>query len=256
MKQTLNALIVEDEPLARQRLKKLLLPYAHQLAIVGEAINGEDGIEMIERLKPDFVFLDIQMPVINGFDMLLKLSYQPYIIFTTAYDEYAIKAFEQNSIDYLLKPIRPERLKITIDKISKIEASRNPQLLDQNSFKELIRHFDTPKTIRSITVHLGDKISIVNLNKIVFFQAEDKLTVLHTQSGKKHLITHSLSQLEKKLPDHFIRLNRSTIINENETFEIRKGFHGKLVFEMKASSKSKISTGSSYISTIKERLKF
>lgn len=257
MKKTYNVILVEDEVLARQRLKKLLIPYSDQLEIIGEASNGQDGLKLIETLKPDFVFLDIQMPVLNGFDMLLKLSYQPYIIFTTAFDEYAIKAFENNSIDYLLKPIRPERLKITMDKISKMNlTSSTNDTLNLDHIQDLLSHLKAPKTIRSITVYLGDKINIVKLDDIVFFQAEDKYVTLHTTSGEKHLITQSLSQLEKKLPSHFIRLNRSSMINEYEIEEIRKGFNGKLVFEMKDNNHTKITSGSSYTTSIKERLKF
>ncbi len=256
MTQIYKTLIVEDEYLARQRLKKLLTPYSNQLDIIGEATNGEDGARMVEELKPDFVFLDVQMPVLNGFDMLLKLSYQPYIIFTTAFDEYAIKAFENNSIDYLLKPIRPERLEVTMNKIANLKQSTPSGSLDIDHIQELISHLQAPKTIRSITVYLGDKINIVKLEDIVFFQAEDKYISVHTTTGEKHLITQSLSQLEKKLPDYFIRLNRSCMINESEIKEIRKGFNGKLVFEMQDVNHTKITSGSSYTSIIKERLKF
>ena len=252
----IKAIIIEDETLARQRLKKLLLPYSHQLEIVGEATNGEIGLKMIEDLNPDFIFLDIQMPVLNGFEMLLKLTLKPFIVFTTAYDEYAIKAFEENSIDYLLKPIRPERLEITMNKISRLETSSSSPSIDQTSINRLIEQFQTPKTMKSITVSLGDRITIVDLSDIVFFQSEDKLTTIYTKSQKKHLITQSLNQLEKKLPLSFMRLCRSSIINEQEILEIRKGFNGKLVFEMKDYYKTKITTGTSYISSIKERLKF
>lgn len=251
-----KAIIIEDESLARQRLNKLLIPYSNEIEIVAEASNGAEGLELIELHHPDLIFLDIQMPVLNGFEMLLQLSLKPYIVFTTAYDEYAIKAFEENSLDYLLKPIRPERLKLTMDKVSRIKPDKQPQLFDQQSVQSLIQSLQPPKVIRSITVTLGDKITIVNLDEIVCFVAEDKLTTIHTKNQKKHLITQSLSQLEQKLPDHFLRLNRAHIINENEILEIRKGFNGKLVFEMKHTHQMKIITGSSYTSAIKERLKF
>lgn len=256
MKNMHKVLIVEDESLARKRLKKLLQNYNDQIEIIGEATNGEEGLELIEALKPDFVFLDIQMPILNGFDMLVKLQYQPYIIFTTAFDEYAIKAFENNSIDYLLKPIRPERLDITIEKMAKIKANSSTNTFDNDKMEMLMQHFKAPKKMRSITVHLGDKINIVNLDDIIYFQAEDKYVALHTKDDKKHLISQSLSQLENKLPEHFFRINRSCIINENEIYEIRKGFNGKLVFEMKNSDKTKVTSGSSYNTIVKERLKF
>lgn len=252
----IKAIIIEDESLARQRLNKLLAPHADQIEIIAEAANGEEGLKMIESLQPDLIFLDIQMPVLNGFEMLMKLTDKPYIVFTTAYDEYAIKAFEENSIDYLLKPIRPERLKVTMDKLSRLKPEVQPQQLDAQSVQSLLLSLQPPKTMRSITVTLGDKITIVNIDDIVYFVAEDKLTTVHTRAQKKHLISQSLSQLEQKLPDHFIRLNRAHIVNENDVHEIRKGFNGKLVFEMKHTDNVKITTGSSYTASIKDRLRF
>lgn len=256
MTQHSKVLIIEDEPLARQRLKKLLQPYANQINLIGEAKNGAEGVDMIEKLKPQFIFLDIKMPVLNGFEMLLKLSYQPHIIFTTAFDEYAIKAFENNSIDYLLKPIRPERLEITMDKILKLSNPVKTEQFNSDALHSLIEHLQVPKAIRSLTVHLGDKIIIVKLDEIVFFKAEDKYVLIHTNKGEQHLITQSLSQLEQKLPDYFLRINRSSIINENEISEIRKGFNRKWVFEMKDVDHTRITAGTSYMSAIKNHLKF
>jgi two-component system LytT family response regulator len=251
-----KALIVEDEPLARKRLKKLLLPYAAQLQLLGEAENGEEGLLMIEALKPDFVFLDIQMPVMNGFEMLLKLSYQPYLIFTTAYDDHAIRAFEENSIDYLLKPIRAERLERTMEKISKLNQSNHKPFQDQEKFQAIIDSLTPPKTINSLTVNVGDRILLIKLEQVVFFQAEDKLTNVVITSGSTYIVTHSLSQLQEKLPDYFMRVSRSFILNENEVHEIRKGFNGKLVFEMKHGAQPKITSGTAYTSLIKEKWKF
>lgn len=251
-----TVIIVEDEILARQRLKKLLLPYKDNLDIIGEAKNGEEGLQLIESLHPDFIFLDIQMPVMNGFDMILKLSKQPYIIFTTAFDEYAIKAFEENSIDYLLKPIRQERLDITIKKMDKEISSNRERIYIQDQLKTLLDQIKPIKQLRSITVKSGDKIQIVNVNDIAFFQAEDKLTVIYTTSGKRHLITQSLSQLDEKLADNFFRINRSAIINEDFIEEIRKGFNGKFVFQMKNNLNTKLTSGSTFSAIIKKKLKF
>lgn len=251
-----KVLIIEDEPLARQRLKKLLQPYTDQIDLIGEAKNGAEGIEMIENLRPQFIFLDIKMPVLNGFEMLLKLSYQPHIVFTTAFDEYAIKAFENNSIDYLLKPIRPERFKVTMDKISKLSSKGQTEQFNSSTLQSLIEQLQVPKTIRSLTVHLGDKIIIVKLDDVIFFKAEDKYVLIYTKQGDQHLITQSLSQLEQKIPDYFLRINRSAIINENEISEIRKGFNRKWVFKMNDVEHTRITAGTSYMSFIKNHLKF
>ncbi len=254
--QKFKVIIVEDESLARQRLKKLLAPYGNLIEIVGEASNGAEGLELISSIKPDFIFLDIQMPVMNGFDMVLKLPYQPYIVFTTAFDEYAIKAFEENSIDYLLKPIKPERLELTIDKMKSVMKKDTGTPVSEDNLRTLLAQMMPEKKLVSITVHSGDKITIINLDDIAFFQAEDKMTVVYQPTGKKHLISQSLSQLEKKIPDHFMRINRSYIINENNIKEIRKGFNGKFVFYMNDTNDTKLTSGSTYTAVIRKRLKF
>ena len=119
MNKTWKTLIIDDERLARQRLVRILKPYKH-IDIIGEAANGRDGLEKIEELKPDLIFLDIEMPVFNGFEMLRQLKHQPKVVFTTAYDQYAIKAFEEDSIDYLLKPVEANRIEKTIEKLQLI----------------------------------------------------------------------------------------------------------------------------------------
>src|ERR1700710_3262244 len=116
MNKSWKTIIIDDEQLARQRLARLLAPY-DTIDIVAEAVNGEDGFKKIESLLPDLIFLDIEMPVFNGFEMLAKLKHQPKVFFNTAYDQYAIKAFEEDSIDYLLKPVETERLEKTIKKL-------------------------------------------------------------------------------------------------------------------------------------------
>ena len=116
MNKTWKTVIIDDEQLARQRLMRLLKPY-EIFDIIGEAANGQDGLEKIEELQPELIFLDIEMPVLNGFEMLLLLKHQPKVVFTTAYDQYAIKAFEEDSVDYLLKPIETDRLEKTIRKL-------------------------------------------------------------------------------------------------------------------------------------------
>ena len=251
-----KVVIVEDELLARQRLKKLLDVYNDSIEIIGEASNGAQGLDLIETLHPDFIFLDIQMPVMNGFDMILKLSKQPYIIFTTAFDEYAIQAFEENALDYLLKPIRPERLEVTIEKMKGIMKNNQGTVMNEDRLRALLAKMTPEKELTNITVHSGDRIHIVNLKDIAFFRSEDKMTVIYKSSNEKHLMTQSLTQLEKKLPDHFIKINRSCIINEHMIQEIRKGFNGKFVFYMNDANNTKLTTGSTYTALIKERLKF
>jgi len=253
---TYTVILVEDEHLARKRLVKMLQPYLDFISLIGEAKNGEEGFVLINELKPDFVFLDIKMPLLNGFDMLLKLDHNPYIIFTTAFDEYAIQAFENNSIDYLLKPIREERLAITIEKMKNIKSNTPSEVVDLTQLQHLISQMNQPKTIKSITVHLGERMLIIRLEDIVLFQAEDKYVTVYTRQGESHLISQSLSQLEQKLPEHFLRINRSSIINEYEIKEIQKGFNRKWVFIMHHISNENLVSGSNYLQNIKAYLKF
>lgn len=255
MNNRLRTLIIEDETLARNRLKRLLTPYESKIEIIGEASNGKMGLEMIEELKPDFIFLDIQMPLLNGFEMLSHLSFQPYIVFTTAYDQYALKAFEENSIDFLLKPIKEERIKITIDKIVGFQdIGRNDQV-ELQKIQDLIAYLQKPEPIKSISVTIGDRIVIVDLDDIVYFKAEDKLTTIVTVD-KKYLFDPSLKQLEEKLPERFLRLNRSHIVNKKHVAEIRKGGKGKLIFEMNTKEKTKIVSSSNYGAAIRQTWKF
>ncbi|WP_310587864.1 LytR/AlgR family response regulator transcription factor [Emticicia agri] len=114
-----KTILIDDEPLAISRLKRLLSHYSAVISIIDEAHNGQEGLEKIEAQKPDLIFLDIEMPLMTGFEMLANLSYMPKVIFSTAYDQYAIRAFEENSVDYLLKPIEAERLEKTIEKLKK-----------------------------------------------------------------------------------------------------------------------------------------
>ncbi|WP_316786722.1 LytR/AlgR family response regulator transcription factor [Pedobacter frigiditerrae] len=234
-----KTIIIDDEQLARQRIKRLLTQY-DEIEIIAEAENGAEGLEIIESLKPDLVFLDIEMPVLNGFEMLAKLKHHPKVVFTTAYDQYAIKAFEEGSIDYLLKPIEIERLDKTIKKLKQTNLAPA-----QVPIEELIRQIQGKKSIKTLTVKLGDKILLIKLDDIVHIQAEDKYVFLHTVDGKKHLTDFTLSTLEEKLPEEFLRIHRSEIINTEYIKEIRKGFNGALIFVLNNADETRVTSSRS-----------
>lgn len=225
-----NTLIIDDEPLARQRLRQLLIPYAASVTVIGEAANGEEGLKLIEALRPDLLFLDIEMPLLGGFDLLKQLKQQPRVVFVTAYDQYALKAFEENSIDYLLKPVEAPRLEKTIHKL--LQATAPAAAIDVHRLEERVRPILQP--ISSLTVKLGDRILLVKVADLVAVEAEDKYVVLHTRDGKRHLTDYTLAGLEQQLPGHFIRIHRSTIINTEHIREIRKAFNGSYAFVMEA----------------------
>ncbi|RYG03696.1 MAG: response regulator [Chitinophagaceae bacterium] len=244
---TWKTIIIDDEPLARQRLKRLLKPFDH-IDIIGEAENGQDGLERISGLNPDLVFLDIEMPVLNGFEMLARLTKQPRVVFTTAYDQYAIKAFEENSVDYLLKPIEGERLEKTISKLEKINDAMPGSVLEA-----MIRQIRQPSQSQTITVKSGDRIILVKHAEISYLQAEEKYVSIVTVNGKKYLTDLTLSSLEEKLPASFVRIHRACIINSDQIKEITKGFNGVFNFVLHNHENNALSSSRSNNDYIRER---
>lgn len=243
---TYTCLIVDDEELARQRLIRLLAPYTF-IEIVAQASNGKEGLAMVEAHQPDLIFLDIEMPIMNGFEMLAKLKKQPKVIFTTAYDQYAIKAFEENSLDYLLKPIEKDRLQKSMDKLQEMHK---PLALP---LQNLLEQLKPKKEVKTLTVKIGDKILLIQLQDIFAIEAEDKYVFLHTLDGNKHLTDFTLANLEEKLPENFCRIHRSIIINTDRIKEIRKSFNGALVFVMDNKDQSKFTSSRSNSEALRER---
>jgi len=243
-----KTIIIDDEQLARQRLARLLKPY-DMIDIVGEAVNGQDGLEKIESLLPDLIFLDIEMPVFNGFEMLARLKHQPKVVFTTAYDQYAIKAFEEDSVDYLLKPVETDRLEKTIDKLRRTQHQPPAEL----PLEALMRQLNIKKDIKTLTVKIGDKILLIKLDTIVYIEAEDKYVFLHTADGKKHLTDFTISSLEEKLPEQFVRIHRGYVINSDHIKEIRRGFNGAFVFVMNNGENTRLTSSRSNGEALRER---
>jgi len=245
----IKTLLADDEDIAIHRLKKALNKYP-EIKIIGEAKNGETAIELINGLRPDLVFLDIQMPGFNGFEVLDRLQYIPLIVFVTAYEEYAIKAFEKNSLDYLLKPVEEERLALTMKRIMDNKADESDVLL---KIKNLISDTQTVEKIRTIPVKIGQKITLVHVADICFFEAKDKYVYIHTKEEEK-LIEYPLTYLQDRLPAEFIRVHRSFVINKLKIREIHKYFKGTYMILMNDSSGSKIKSSYSYDETIKTKL--
>jgi two-component system, LytTR family, response regulator len=245
---TWKTLIIDDEELARRRLIRLLESF-DEVEIIGEAANGLDGLEKTEKLLPDLVFLDIEMPVLNGFEMLAQLKHQPKVVFTTAYDQYAIKAFEEDSIDYLLKPIETARLEKTLKKLQQSHHEPQPYL----PLETLMKQLQIKKDIKTLTVKIGDKILLIKLDNIVFIEAEEKYVFLHATDGKKHLTDFTISSLEEKLPEQFVRIHRGIIINSDHIKEIRKGFNGAFVFVMNNNENTRLSSSRSNAEALRER---
>ena len=148
MKSIFKTVLIDDEPLAIKRLNRLLESHNDTIEIVGTAANGEEGLQLVNKLRPDLIFLDIEMPIMTGFDMLGLLNYQPKIIFTTAFDNYAIKAFEENSVDYLLKPIEQDRLDKALEKLNRLGS----QNVDSDQLQKMFATLQPKKNFKSFPV--------------------------------------------------------------------------------------------------------
>ena len=250
-----TTLLIDDEPIALGRLKRLLTQFDDLIEVVDEALNGLEGIQKIETLRPNLLFLDIEMPQMTGFEMLSRLSYMPMVVFVTAYDQYAIKAFEENSIDYLLKPVEKERLDKTMDKLRNLRPEQE-QTLSQESLRQLIGSMVPKKEMHSISVKSGDKILFVPLSDISFFQAEDKYVLLNTVDNKQYLMNYTITSLEEKLPSNFVRVSRSTIVNSTKIREMERYFTGKYMIVMLDQKQTKIESGSTYQENVKRLMEF
>jgi two-component system LytT family response regulator len=239
----IKAVIIEDSRLARNELKKLILEY-DEIELIGEAENVDTGFLLINDTKPDLIFLDIQMPEKNGFELLEMLDEIPTIVFTTAFDEYAIKSFDYNAFDYLLKPINPKRFSKTILKITENHQKKVAK-------ETLTNHLYTD---RKIFLREGEKCWLVKIKKITLLEIVGNYTRVFFEN-KSPLIYKSLIQIEEKLPNEiFFRANRQQIININHIKEIVTWFNGKLKIELKSGKEIEVSRRQSYI--FKERLSF
>src|SRR6186997_2784927 len=228
----MRAIIIDDERLARTELRKLLQDYP-EVEVVDEAANADEGINKIDTLQPDLVFLDIQMPGKTGFDMLAELERAPHVIFTTAYDEYALKAFDVNALDYLLKPIEPKRL---ADAVHKLQYEINKERAGLNGVNR------GPLTeADQVFVKDGERCWFVKLSEIRLFESVGNYAKVFFANNKP-LILKSLNSLEERLDDHvFFRANRKHIINLRWIEKIEPYFNGGLLVELKGGEKIEVS---------------
>ena len=228
----IKAIIIDDERLARNELKKLLQDH-NDIEVIEEAANADDGIEKIETLNPDLIFLDIQMPGKTGFDLLAEVEKAPKVIFTTAYDEYAIKAFEVNALDYLLKPIEPKRL---ADAIQKLQAEIFKENIGGSGVNRgPLTEFD------QVFVKDGERCWFVKLGEIRLFESVGNYAKVFFGTNKP-LILKSLNALEERLDDRmFFRANRKHIINLRWIEKIEPYFNGGLILDLKGGEKIEVS---------------
>ena len=228
-----KVLLIDDERLARNELKKLLQDFP-EIEVIGEAANADEGIEKIESLNPDLIFLDIQMPGKTGFDMLAQLDSAPGVIFTTAYDEYALKAFEENALDYLMKPIEPKRL---ADAIQKLQIAEEKEIAA--SLGGINR--GTLTEADQVFVKDGERCWFVKLGEVRVFESVGNYAKVFFGNNKP-LILKSLNALEERLDEKvFFRANRKHIVNLRMIEKIEPYFNGGLLLDLHAGEKVEVS---------------
>ncbi len=204
----IKVLIIDDEAPARQIIRTYLSDQ-QDITILGECENGFEGLKAIQELQPDLIFLDIQMPKIDGFELVDVLDQKPEIIFATAYDQYAIKAFEMNAVDYLLKPYSKDRLLQAVDKAK----GRMKTAKKEDPIKNLQNHLDdNNQQLERVVTRLGSKITVVPVDKIWYIEAQDDYVMVYSDQGN-HLKEKTMKYFEQHLPQGFIRIHRSYIVN-------------------------------------------
>lgn len=227
----MRALIVDDERLARKELMKLLEDHS-SIEVIGEAQNADEAFEMIETLNPDLLFLDIQMPGKTGFQLLEMLDSVPLVVFTTAYDEYALKAFDVSALDYLLKPIQPERLAEAVAKIVQKEKSKKEAI--ENGEKKLGLN-------DQVFVKDGDRCWFVSLSNVRMFESDGNYIKVYFDTNKP-MIHKSLNALDEKLDERaFFRASRKHIVNLSWVEGIEPWFNGGLMVRLKGGDKVEVS---------------
>jgi len=221
---SLRVLIVDDEPLAREGIRQLL--QGEDAEIVGEANSGKEALNQINEFKPDLVYLDVQMPEMDGFEVLSALESDelPYIIFVTAYDQYALRAFEVNAIDYLLKPVDEERFRVSFHRAKSVIEKEERKDLRENL--QALSGYLKRKAPERILVKTGGRIYFIRVPEIDWIEAQGNYVLLHV--GKEsHLIREPIGELETQLQGGgFLRIHRSTLVNVERIRELRQLLHG------------------------------
>ena len=257
----LRAFLVDDEPLAIERLQRLLAQFP-QIHITGIATDPAEAVITLNTAGPpiDVLFLDIQMPGMNGFELLSRLAAQPFVIFTTAYDQHALRAFETNAIDYLLKPIEPEQLERALKKLGRLRPIAKPDWQQNPALPELLKELTAslrePQAAypTRIASRVGERISFLALDDVTHFIAQDKLTFA-IANGKKHSVDQTISDLEHRLdPARFLRIHRSALVNVDWIHEVNSWFAGKVVLTLKDAPHTQLTVARDRVRTLKDRL--
>jgi two-component system LytT family response regulator len=247
----LRAFVVDDEPPAVDRLVRLLAQTG-RVETAGTATDPVDALNALADLHVDLLFLDIQMPGLSGFELLERLPHAVPVIFTTAYDQYALQAFAANSIDYLLKPVELDRLERALDKLQRLSGQPGPDL--RALAREIAGHLASGPRLERLASRVGDRTTLLDVARVSHIISRDKLTFA-CSAGREHVIDLTLTQLETRLdPRRFIRIHRSTIVNTAFVQELYGGVDDGVIVRLKDEAKTELSVARDRVRALKERL--
>jgi len=250
----MRTLIVDDEADARARLTRLLKKHP-ELELIGQARDGLEAVEKIESLQPDLLFLDIEMPGLNGFQVLGAIPEKtalPLVIFVTGYDEHALAAFEANALAYLLKPVEPDRLAVAVERACKLTALAAEQEDEQANIRRLLR--ETPKVLRQIVCRKQGRVVLVPAEQILWFQVEDGIVKAKT-ANESYWVNHQLIELESALPSElFFRARREVLVNLSKIREIKPFFKSGFLLVMSDAAGTEIAVSGRQVHPLRQLL--
>ena len=247
----IRAFVVDDERLAVDRLCRLL-GETGRVSLAGSATDPASALQQLRQQAVDVIFLDIQMPGLSGFDLLAQLDTDTPVVFTTAYDQYAIEAFAVNSVDYLLKPIEPARLERALDKLQRLTGEPRPDM--RVLARELAAHLTPGRKLERIASRVAERTIVLDVSRVTHVITRDKLTFA-SLGGREHVIDYTLTQLEQRLdPRRFVRVHRAAMVNVAFIDEMYPDVDGGMLVRLKDEKKTEISVARDRVKHLKERL--
>ncbi len=249
---SIRAFLIDDEPLALKRLARLL-EATGRVEIVGRATDPERGLEQVPAADADVLFLDIHMPGLSGFEVVERLPAGPLVVFTTAYDQHAVQAFEANAFDYLLKPIEPARLDRTLSRVaSRRDTAGDGEL--RAALERLARHLRGSEFSEHLASRAGDRVQLIAVNQVTHVVARDRATFAVTPTGE-HILDLTIAGLERKLdPAKFFRIHRGTLVNVSWLGELHADFGGRLLLRLRDKRRTELVVARDRVRPLRQRL--